>query len=430
MATVLVIGSGGREHALGWKLSQSPQVSRVLYAPGNGGTAEGKGENLPFNGALRENFSKVRDTIEQENVALTVVGPEAPLAEGLVDYLHSYDITQVFGPSQEASLLEADKAYSFELMNELGLPQAQGTICETREEALNAIDEWLSPRGVVLKACGLAAGKGVVVADNKEEARRELDELFQRFGPKIMVCERLAGQEFSVFGISDGENVVPWPVSFQDHKRLMNQDRGPNTGGMGAYGPTPIAPLEMVQRINDEVMLPIVQAMKARKSPFVGFLYTGVMLTEDGPKILEFNVRFGDPECQPAMMLLKSDLYEVLQSALQGNLTTEQLVFHEGAACCVVLASNGYPGSYTKGLPISGLPATEADTFKVFHAGTSQAEGGLVTSGGRVLGVTALSEKGLSAAQQQVYEQIDNIQIPGGFVYRTDIADKALKGTP
>lgn len=428
MAKVLVIGSGGREHALAWKLAQSSNVTEVLLAPGNGGTTDGKMRNIPINGTDSSQFDAIAKCIQQEGISLTVVGPEAPLTEGLVDFLASHGIHHVFGPKSYPAQLESDKFFSYQIMDKLGIPQAQGVCCTTRAEAQTAIEQFAPQGGVVLKARGLAAGKGVVVCHDKAEADTALDALQMQFGDDIFVCEKLRGPEFSVFGICDGEHFASLHVAFQDHKARDNGDKGPNTGGMGAYGPTPIAPQERIADVSETVIAPLLRELHEQGHPFRGFLYVGCMLTKEGPKVLEFNVRFGDPECQPAMMLLEDDLYEILQQTCEGTMPSRPLAFRPGAACCVVLASQGYPGAYQKGLAIDGLvDAQSVDGVEVFHAGTKRTKtGDIVTSGGRVLGVTAYSANGLKDAQTAAYKAVSSLSIEGGFHYRTDIAEKAF----
>ncbi|MBI4440636.1 phosphoribosylamine--glycine ligase [Candidatus Woesearchaeota archaeon] len=413
---VLVIGSGGREHALGWRLAQSSAVSCVYYAPGNGGTAEGKCRNVSL-----LQFRDIAQFITAEHIGMTVVGPEAPLVNGLVDFLYQHGCKRVFGPTQKAAQLEADKFFSYGLMSRLSIPQAMAKMCYSLDEAFTVIRNHPTEQ-VVIKARGLTGGKGVVVCDSKAQALSEMVAHAATYGPEVLIAERLSGEEFSVFGISDGERVLPLKLSVQDHKRLLDGDTGPNTGGMGAYCPAPVAPSSMVQSIADSVMTPLVQQMKADGIVYKGFLYAGMMLTAAGPKVLEFNVRFGDPECQAAMMMV-TNLAEVIASALDGHL--QPLDCRPGAACCVVLASSGYPGPFKKGLPITGIIETES--VKVFHAGTRAEHGLLSTDGGRVLGVTAYSPQGIASARAQAYDAASSISIPGGFHYRTDIASRALR---
>ncbi len=428
MAKVLIIGSGGREHALGWKIAQSNEVSEVLYAPGNAGTQEGRGENIPLDGAKKENFPKIEELVRSRNIDLVIVGPEAPLCDGLVDYLGASGHTRVFGPRQSASQLESDKFFSYEIMSELHIPQANSVKCHTTEYAMQTINQLTPSEGIVIKARGLTGGKGVTVCDSKEHALEELTKHAKEYGQEVLIAERLFGQEFSVFGISDGNMISPLEMSVQDHKPLLDGDKGPNTGGMGAYCPAPIASVDVVKHVADNIMTPLIRRMKENGNEYKGFLYAGMIMTKDGPKVIEFNIRFGDPECQPSMMMLKSDLYALISSALDEKLHETKAEFNCGAACCVVLASQGYPGSYKKGLPISGLDeATKIENVKVFHAGTKSENGNIITSGGRVLGITGYSPNGIAAAQILTYDAVSKISIPDGFSYRKDIASKALR---
>ncbi len=428
MKKVMVIGSGGREHALGWKIGQDDEVSEIIYAPGNAGTQEGKGRNVPLDGSKTENFEAVYNLVRSENIDMVVVGPEQPLAEGLVDYLNSKGFSRVFGSTKEASQLESDKFFSYDRMGELGIPQANSIKCYTTDEAIRAINNHATLEGVVIKARGLTGGKGVTVCDSKEIAFDEIKQHAEKYGPEVLIAERLFGQEFSVFGISDGNKVSPLEISVQDHKPLFDGDHGPNTGGMGAYCPAPIADADVVRNIAENIMTPIVQRMEEMEMEYKGFLYAGMIMTEQGPKVIEFNIRMGDPESQPAMMMLKNGLYRPLSLALDGKLNEIDMDFNPGAACCVVLASQGYPGSYQKGLPISGLDeASEMEGVKVFHAGTKSDSGKILATGGRVLGVTGYSPKGIAESQKLAYAAVSKISVPGGFYYRKDIADKALK---
>lgn len=422
MVKVLVIGSGGREHALGWKLGQSDEVSEVFYAPGNAGTQEEKGRNIPIDGSKKENFPALADFVESENMDMVVVGPEQPLADGIVNYFNSRGYNRIFGPTAEQARLESDKFYSYLLMERLHIPQAKSFRCESLEDVYYAIKKIEQP---VLKHRWLAGGKGVRVYGSKNEALLDMGDFIETFGGETLVSERLYGEEFSVFGIADGKKMACLEIAFQDHKPLLDEDKGPNTGGMGAYGPAPVASREMIKKVAEEIMAPIVQ-----ETGYKGFLYAGMMMTQEGPKVLEFNVRFGDPECQPAMMMLKTDLYHMLSSSLEGKLNQVKMEFHPGAACCVVLASRGYPENYDteKGKVISGLEEVAAiKDVKVFHAGTKRdRDNNVVISGGRVLGITGYSPNGIAGAQKLAYEAIPKINVPGGFQYRKDIANKAL----
>lgn len=432
---VLVIGGGGREHALGWKLAQSYKVDKVFYAPGNGGTAdEEKGINVPIDGSKKENFPLLERLIIDNNIGLTIVGPERPLADGIVNYFHEAGYGGIFGPTREQARLESDRFYFSELMAELGIPQAKSLLCAGKHHVEIGIKKFGQP---VLKSRRLADGKGVRVYDSQEEAIHDVELFINDFGDEVVVSERLYGEEFSIFGIADGRKLVPIEMSFQDHKQLLDGDKGPNTGGMGAYGPAPVASREIVRKIAEEMMEPVVKEIG-----FNGFLYAGMMMTSNGPKVLEFNVRFGDPECQPAMRMLKSDLYEILSSSLEGRLGQVKIELNPGAASCVVLAAKGYPGDYDdrKGLPILGINSAERiNGVKVFHAGTKKEryhtgkiyeDNDIVVNGGRVLGLTNYSPNGIKDSLEFVYKGTSGILEQTGkevFVYRTDIGSKAFR---
>ena len=420
MAKILIIGSGGREHALGWKCSQSDEISTVFYAPGNGGTVENKGININIDGTKKENFGKIYEFVIKEKVDMVIVGPEVPLAYGIVDYLYTRGYNRVFGPSQKASLLESDKFFSYDLMSSLNIPQAESIKCCNINDAKKWIKR-LFKNGIVIKARGLTGGKGVYVYTSIDDALNDLQSHFIKYNNDILIAERLFGQEFSVFGISDGIKVFPFEVAFQDYKRLKDNDEGPNTGGMGAYGPVPFVSKDIIMDICKGVFTPIVQKLKEMGVIYKGFIYAGMMMTKYGPKVLEFNVRNGDPECQPAMMMLKNDLYDLLSRALDGRLDDDDIQF-SGAACCVVLASKGYPEYYKKYLPISGLENAErVENVKIFHAGTQKEGNGIYSIGGRVFGVTGYSNN-IKEARKRAYEAITKIEIRGGFSYRKDIA--------
>ena len=420
MTKILIIGSGGREHAFGWKLSQNHEISTIFYAPGNGGTEENKGINIKIDGTKKENFGKIYEFIINEKVDMAIVGPEVPLVDGIVDYLYARGYYRVFGPSQKASLLESDKFFSYDLMNRLKIPQAESIKCCNINDAKKWIKR-LFKNGIVIKARGLTGGKGVYVYTSMDDALIDLQSHFITRNNDILIAERLFGQEFSVFGISDGIKVLPFDVAFQDFKRLKDNDKGPNTGGMGAYGPVPFVSKDILMDICKRILTPIVQELKEMGIIYKGFIYAGMMMTENGPKVLEFNVRFGDPECQPAMMMLKNDLYDLLSRTMDGRLDDD--IKFSGWACCVVLASKGYPEYYNKHLPISGLENAERiENVKIFHAGTEKEGNGIYSSGGRVFGITGYSTNNIREARKRAYEAISKIKIPGGFSYRKDIA--------
>ncbi|MBN1792651.1 phosphoribosylamine--glycine ligase [Candidatus Woesearchaeota archaeon] len=429
MAKVMIIGSGGREHALGWKISQSPDVSEVLYSPGNAGTEEGKGRNIPLDAAKPENFDALTSQLRADPVDLVIVGPEAPLVSGIEARLK--DIAPVFGPSSDAAALEADKFFSYRIMSELDIPQALSIICRNTEDAKLAIRTMnglgAARNGLVMKARGLTGGKGVYVCDSVEEALDEVAIHGNKYGHEVLIAERLVGEEFSVFGISDGKRVIPLEFAVQDHKRLLDNDQGVNTGGMGAYGPTSIAKPQLIRRISEDILTPVISKMRYEGREYKGFIYAGIMLTEEGPKVLEFNVRFGDPECQPAMMLVKNDLYHLLSAAVDGTLHEQKIECNPGSATCVILASRGYPEQHQKGSSITGIAEAEnIRGVKVFHSGTAIKDGQLVTSGGRILGVTAYSEHGIEISTHRAYQAASLIQITDGFRYRRDIARSEL----
>jgi phosphoribosylamine--glycine ligase len=428
--TVLVVGGGGREHALCWKLAQSPQVGAVLCAPGNAGTGSEPGvENVPVQD---DDLPGLVALARERAVDLVVIGPEKPLVLGLTDELEAAGIP-VFGPSKAAAELEGSKAYSKALMKRAGVPTAA---FETFNNAHAAAD-WISGRSeqaLVVKADGLAAGKGVIVCDTQDEAmdavRRVLaDREFGAAGARAVVEEKLVGEEASVLAIVDGTTIVPLPAA-QDHKAAHDGDRGPNTGGMGAYSPARVVHDRRMQQVVEQVFIPIVHRMQRDERPFRGILYAGLMFTRRGPMVLEFNARFGDPEVQPLLMRMKSDLYPLLKAAATGRLGEAAAPeWDDRAAVCVVMASEGYPGPYETGKTIRGLPdAADLPDAEVFHAGTRFGPAGpdghdtVQTAGGRVLGVTALGED-VTEAKTRAYQAVRKIRWEGAWC-RTDIADK------
>ncbi len=420
---VLIIGGGGREHALAWKCAQSPLASEVLCAPGNAGTArEAKVRNVDV-GA--EDVGALVELAEREDVGLTIVGPEAPLAAGVVDAFMLAG-RRCFGPPQAAAVLEASKAYTKDFLKRHGIPTGGYATFEDLDAALAYIEA--GPERVVVKADGLAAGKGVVVAASREEAQQAAramlaENSFGAAGSRIVVEEFLEGEEASFICMCDGDTAVPF-ASSQDHKARDDGDRGPNTGGMGAYSPAPIVDEAMSARIMREVIEPTLAGMRADGRPYRGFLYAGLMIGADGvPKVLEFNCRFGDPETQPIMMRLKTDLVAACLDLLDGRAAGVELEFDPRAALGVVLAAGGYPGSYDKGAVIGGLDAAQPDTY-VFHAGTRLEGEDCVTAGGRVLCVVGLGDS-VSEAQARAYARVDTIHWDG-MVCRRDIGYRAV----
>ena len=419
---ILLVGSGGREHALAWKLSQSPLVEKIYIAPGNGGTAEA-GENV----AIKDGDVAGLIAFAQANeVGLIVPGPELPLVLGLTDAALAAGIP-CFGPSKKAARLEGSKLFAKEVMAAAGVPTARA---RSFTDAALARDYALALNGpMVVKADGLAAGKGVIVCDDAEQAILAIndilvDKLFGDAGSELLIEERLFGQEASFLAFCDGERVALMPSS-QDHKPIGEGDTGPNTGGMGAYSPAPILPASAYAEMAEAVILPMMREMAARGAPFTGVLYAGLMMTEDGPKVLEYNVRFGDPECQPLVLRLDCDLAEVMLACAEGRLDPAMVRWKDDTALCVVVAAEGYPLDYPKGMRIGGLDAADAvPGVKVFHAGTRRESGHVEASGGRVLGVTA-SGPDLQAAIDRAYTAIDKLDFPQSY-YRRDIGAKGL----
>jgi phosphoribosylamine--glycine ligase len=423
---VLVVGKGGREHALVWKLAQSPRVERVYCAPGNAGTAL-DGVNV----ALEPNdFDGLIKFAKREAIGLTVIGPEDPLAAGIVDVFQREKL-RVFGPTKAAAQLEASKVFAKTLMHNADVPTAEFRVFDHPEPARHYIESREYP--VVIKADGLAAGKGVLVCETNADALAAVERIMVReefgraAGRQIVVEKKLDGAELSVMALVAGRTIYPLAPA-QDHKRAGDGDTGPNTGGMGAYSPAPLATPELLADVEANALVPTVHAMKRRRTPFRGVLYAGVMSTGQGPRILEYNCRFGDPETQPVLMRLRSDLCELLEAVADdrlADLPESALEWDPRPAVCVVMASQGYPGNYPKGKVILGLDeAGRLPDVKVFHAGTKNEHGVVVTDGGRVLGVTALGET-LADAQRRAYEACAKIHFQGAF-YRRDIAAKAI----
>ncbi|MDW6091192.1 phosphoribosylamine--glycine ligase [Vibrio rhizosphaerae] len=421
---VLVIGSGGREHALSWKVAQNPQVETIFVAPGNAGTAlEKKVKNVSID---VEDIAGLVTFAQQNAIDLTIVGPEAPLVIGVVDAFRAAGLP-IFGPTKGAAQLEGSKAFTKDFLARHQIPTADYANFTEIEPALAYVREKGAP--IVVKADGLAAGKGVIVAMTLQEAEDAIQDMlagnaFGNAGSRVVIEEFLEGEEASFIVMVDGKNVLPMATS-QDHKRVGDQDTGPNTGGMGAYSPAPVVTQDIHDRIMEQVIYPTVEGMAAEGHPYTGFLYAGLMIDGQGnPKVIEYNCRFGDPETQPIMMRLQSDLVELCQIAIAGNLDQAESKWDERASIGIVLAAGGYPGDYNKGDVISGLPQTDTEGEKVFHAGTCEKDGQVVTHGGRVLCATALGNTVLEA-QQRAYALAKQIQWDGVF-YRNDIGYRAI----
>jgi phosphoribosylamine--glycine ligase len=422
---VLVIGGGGREHALAWKCAQSAIVTEVFVAPGNAGTAlEPQVQNVAISA---DDIPALLDFAKTTAINLTIVGPEAPLVAGITDVFLAAGL-RCFGPSKAASQLEGSKAFTKDFLVRHGIPTAAHDSFTELEPALEYIRAKGAP--LVIKADGLAAGKGVIAAHSEAEAEAAVrsmleDRDFGAAGGRIVIEEFLDGEEASFMAMVDGKHILPLATS-QDHKTRDDGDTGPNTGGMGAYSPAPVIDTPMFHRIMDEIMLPTVKGMAADGHPYTGFLYAGIMIGADGiPRVLEFNCRFGDPETQPVLMRLKSDLVELCLNALDGHLNQVEAIWDRRAALGVVMAAGGYPTSYEKGHIIRGLARAEAPDVKVFHAGTVQDGDDIVTSGGRVLCVVALDDS-VGGAQKHAYASVDNIKWDGAFC-RRDIGHRAVE---
>jgi phosphoribosylamine--glycine ligase len=421
---ILIIGSGGREHALAWKVAQSPRVVRVFVAPGNAGTArEAKCQNVAIKA---EDVEGLLRFAQDNHVELTIVGPEAPLVLGVVDRFQSQGL-RIFGPTQKGAQLEGSKAFAKDFLARHQIPTAAyGNFTD-----VVAAEAFIHRHGapIVVKADGLAAGKGVIIAQTTDEACAAVRDMlagnvFGEAGHRVVVEEFLDGEEASFIVMADGEHVLPLATS-QDHKRAGDGDTGPNTGGMGAYSPAPVVTPELHERVMREVIRPTIRGMKAEGVPYTGFLYAGLMIGRDGiPKVLEFNCRFGDPETQPVMLRLQSDLVALIEAALDGELDAVEAEWDARPALGVVMAAGGYPGSYNKGDVIDGLPVDDVADTKVFHAGTTLYDGKVVTSGGRVLCVTALGHS-VREAQRRAYDIVKLIRWDGAQ-YRTDIGYRAI----
>ena len=419
---ILVVGGGGREHALVWKLAMSPRVEKIYCAPGNPGI----GEIAECVNISADNIKALCGFAREHNVDLTVVGPEKPLTDGIVNYFTQQGL-KVFGPTQEAALLEGSKTFAKELMKKYQVPTADFAVFSSAAEAKEYIGKQAG--GIVVKADGLAAGKGVVVAQTVEEALAAVDEIMLKrvhgdAGNQVVLEELLLGEEASLLAFTDGTTVIPM-VAAQDHKRVGDGDTGPNTGGMGAYAPAPVVTPELLKQIQDTILQPMIDGMREDGILYQGCLYAGLMITADGPKVIEFNARFGDPETQVVLPLLEGDLVPVLEACIEGTLADCDVRWKNSAAVCVVLAAGGYPAEYRRGDPISGLAAATSKDAVVFHAGTALSGEKVVTNGGRVLGVTAVASD-IAAAVAKVYPAVEQINFTG-MQYRKDIAHRALR---
>jgi phosphoribosylamine--glycine ligase len=422
---ILIVGNGAREHALAWKIRQSPRAGRVLVAPGNAGTAADS-ENVDIPAT---DFPRLIRFAKENDVGLTVVGPETPLASGIVDAFQAEKL-RVFGPTKAAAELESSKVFCKNLLRQADVPTADYQVFRSADRAITFLRD-REDVPVVVKADGLAAGKGVFVCRGRSEAIEAVNAIaakkeFGDAGNQLVIEERLDGHEASVLAITDGRTILTLPAA-QDHKAAFDGDTGPNTGGMGAYCPTPLVTDADLHRIEEQVLVPTVHALKRMRRPFRGVLYAGLMMTNQGPKVLEFNVRFGDPECQPLLMRLQSDLLDLLEAVVDDHLDrAAPPVWDPRPAVCVVMASAGYPGPFERGYPIRGLDeAAKLPDVKVFHAGTATADGKVVTNGGRVLSVTALGNS-IPAAKLLAYTAVKQIRWEGAWC-RKDISDKAQR---
>jgi phosphoribosylamine--glycine ligase len=420
---ILVIGSGGREHALVWKISQSPRVKKIFCAPGSAAIGE-LAELVPL---APDRVQQLAAFAAREQIDLTVAGPELPLTLGIADVFSAQGL-RLFGPDRAAAQLEGSKAFAKEILKENHIPTASFGVFTDAASARRCLSQ--QPPPYVVKADGLAAGKGVLICASRAEAEAAIDEIlvqksFGQAGEKIVIEEFLEGEEASFMVLTDGAHILPLATS-QDHKRVFDHDQGPNTGGMGAYSPAPVVTPQIHHSVLNEILIPLLGGLRKRAICYRGLIYVGLMITKSGPKVLEFNVRFGDPECQPIMMRLKSDLVPLLEATIDGKLDQPQLEWHKDAAVCVVLCARGYPGSYEKGNEIHGLEELKNwDKGFAFHAGTTKSNDRWFTSGGRVLGVTARGSD-IAEALREAYHGVKKISWDG-MHYRTDIGHRALK---
>lgn len=416
---ILVIGSGGREHALVWKLKQSPKVKNIFVAPGNAGTGA-IATNVPISGT-----EEIINWVKENKMDLVLVAPDNYLAEGMVDRLEKLGVP-AFGPTKEASKIEWSKAFAKEFMKKENIPTASYEIFSDLEEAKKYAEKQKYP--LVIKASGLALGKGVVIVKNFEEAKNNLDEIikekiFGEAGSEVVIEEYLQGKEISIHAFCDGKNSILFPAA-QDHKRIFNNDEGPNTGGMGTIAPVPWVTKEQMKKIEEQIVRPTIEALKKGGRPFKGILYPGIMITETGPKVIEFNARFGDPETQSYMRILETDLVEILFACINGTLDKQKIIWSEKSACAIICASGGYPGNYEKEKVISGLDKVQKENIVIFHAGTKWKNSQIVTNGGRVLAITATGNN-LKEALTEAYFATGEIFFEK-MQFRKDIGEKSL----
>jgi len=419
---ILVVGSGGREHALVWKLSQSPEAEKIYVAPGNAGISE-NAQTVPI---AVDDLKALADFAHSEKIDLTVVGPELPLTLGIVDVFEQRGL-RIFGPNKEAAEIEGSKAFAKDFMEKYHIPTARYKVFTSHLEAIDFAGSANFP--LVVKADGLAAGKGTVVVNNPEQAREKIEEImvervFGEAGSKLLIEEFLVGEEVTVMAFTDGERVIPM-VSAQDHKRIGEGDTGLNTGGMGAYAPTSIVSQKMIEQISGEILEPTIKGLAEQGRKYTGVLYTGIIITDRGPKVLEYNCRFGDPETQVVLPLLENDLAAIFMDIADGYLDIEEIKWKDAHAVCVIMASRGYPVSSEKGVVVNGLDKIDLERCAVFHAGTTKVDNKIVTNGGRVLGVTAVGHT-FKDAQAAVYDAVSRISFDG-MQFRRDIGWRAGK---
>jgi len=423
---VLVIGGGGREHSLVWKIAQSPQVTKIFCAPGNPGISE----IAECTAIEPEQINLLYEFAVKEKIDLTVVGPEAPLADGIVDKFSKHNLN-VFGPDKNAAILETSKTFSKQLMRKHGIPTADFRDFDDYGHARKYVLSKGAP--IVVKANGLSKGKGVFVCKTINDALQAIDSImkdkvFGDAGDEVIIEELLIGEEISILAFTDGKTIIPMESS-QDHKTIYDGDKGPNTGGMGAYSPVPLMTADLYHQVEKEILVPTVHAMNREERPYKGILYVGLMITSHGPRVLEYNVRFGDPEAQALLVRMKSDIVPIMLATVSGKLDTVDLEWHPQASVCIVITSGGYPGNYIKGKEITGLDLLKNQKdIHVFHAGTKFENGKIVTNGGRVLNVVACGD-GISEAQKKVYDAVSRISFEGAY-YRNDIANKAITNSP